>query len=414
VIEMPWTVRRRRRGRAIRLIADSGLFDPSWFAARAGPRRSGNDLLESFVDLGWHGKVDPHPCFWMDHYRSNFPGKSGSCPNPLAHYVEEGWRRGLWPNPVFNPTVYLENNPDLKELPVEPLRHYLEHGWKEGRPFHPSFEVEEYQKMFPMVPVGMSPLEHFLRDGWRTPSRRSRKSGMGGMFDEWMIAIAKWRQGSEAADTLRALRGRLELYQEMERRSMEFAECPPVHFSISNGTGRCVLETVNALTRQIGEMGGIVIDKDVRFLKEDVRRLRILSARRPECTTVIRKLPFGERSGMGDGIQIFLEAGICPMPETTVSLVGAYRAGDLENSDLDGLFTGEGKVLVVFNGSSGLKGGSGRTARRTIEARNNSCPLPFREYFSHRDPAFWTLHDFFSGSGIARDFGNQLGKGLGL
>ncbi len=393
---MPWTKRKRRRARALGFVERSGLFDPEWYRKTTGGSAAASESLGAFLKQPWAIHSEPHPCFWPGFYRSWLTEGRRVPGNPLAHYAEEGWRRGFWPNPVFDPVVYLENNPDLKEVSIEPLRHYLEHGWKEGRIFHPSFEVEAYRKMFPMMPVGMSPLEHFLRDGWRTQPRRGRKRGGSGMFDEWMIAIARWRLGDEDAETLRSLQKYLDPYQQMERRTMEWTEWPAVRFSVAEGEGLGVLETVNALTRQMGGPFRIVIDKKVRFSREEARRLRILAARRPGCAMVLGETSWMEHSATEEGIRVFLDAGVCPMPETTVLLADAFQSGDPGGCDLEGLFTGSGRIAAVFYDRNGSGATSGEIWRRTVEAGSNSCPLAFREYFFQRDPAFWTLHDFSS------------------
>lgn len=104
---------RKRRRLSLELIANSELFDRSWYLATY------RDVRDSGVD-------------------------------PARHYLESGWREGRDPGPDFCTTAYLKANCDVATLGINPLLHYIEHGRFEGRgaphqgaPPRASFSPEE-------------------------------------------------------------------------------------------------------------------------------------------------------------------------------------------------------------------------------------------------------------------------------
>ena len=110
-----------------RLIANSGLFDASWY-------------LSQYPDVGRAG-IDP-----------------------LKHYLQHGAAEGRDPNPYFDTDWYLSHNPDVAEAGINPLIHYLRHGAIEQRDPSSGFDAREYIRIHPEVHRDkLNPLAHFLR-----------------------------------------------------------------------------------------------------------------------------------------------------------------------------------------------------------------------------------------------------------
>lgn len=90
----------------LRLIRDSGYFDPFWYA------QNNPDVAARGVD-------------------------------PLRHYLLYGGWEGRSPGPKFDSLGYLESNPDVRAAGIHPLVHYLAHGRAEGRsPYGAAREAE--------------------------------------------------------------------------------------------------------------------------------------------------------------------------------------------------------------------------------------------------------------------------------
>ena len=77
--------------RIYRTVADSALFDPTWYRhthmARADLLR---DPLWHYLDRGWKSGCDPSPLFDTSHYVAHNRDVRGSGLNPLFHYIEYG------------------------------------------------------------------------------------------------------------------------------------------------------------------------------------------------------------------------------------------------------------------------------------------------------------------------------------
>lgn len=87
-----------------RLVADSGLFDPTAYRAHYA------DVAESNAD-------------------------------PFEHFLSHGLAELRRPGPNFDPIFYLQNNPDVRGR--NPLIHFLEFGRREGRPgIHPAMSAQ--------------------------------------------------------------------------------------------------------------------------------------------------------------------------------------------------------------------------------------------------------------------------------
>ena len=89
-------VQRLRRWRDKRLIANSSLFDRTWYLERYG------DVRSAGVD-------------------------------PIWHYLAYGASEGRDPGPDFDSNWYLTQNQDVRRAEMNPLVHYLRHGQSEGR-----------------------------------------------------------------------------------------------------------------------------------------------------------------------------------------------------------------------------------------------------------------------------------------
>ena len=82
--------------RALRLLAESELFDSTWY-------------LERYPDVASSG-IDP-----------------------AQHYLEFGWQEGRNPSRAFATRKYLKAHTDVAEQGINPLIHYIEYGQAEGR-----------------------------------------------------------------------------------------------------------------------------------------------------------------------------------------------------------------------------------------------------------------------------------------
>jgi glycosyltransferase involved in cell wall biosynthesis len=85
----------QRANRDIELIANSGLFDESFYGGTEGARAAGV--------------------------------------SPIEHYIRQGEAAGLAPSSLFDPSFYLETYPDLSGAGAPLLVHYLRYGKHEGR-----------------------------------------------------------------------------------------------------------------------------------------------------------------------------------------------------------------------------------------------------------------------------------------
>jgi hypothetical protein len=97
-----------KRARTLRALADSGIFDATWYAA-------------TFVEVA-HAGLDP-----------------------AEHFVDIGWKQGRAPNFYFEPGWYLAQYPDVRAAGVDPLTHYLMYGDFEGRAPGPHFDASWYR-----------------------------------------------------------------------------------------------------------------------------------------------------------------------------------------------------------------------------------------------------------------------------
>lgn len=123
---------RKSIAKQVRLIKESGLFDPEYYKEQfSQPFPDGADLL--------------------------------------VHYVTEGWRAGKNPQSLFSVPFYLMRNQELVADGVEPLGHYIEFGSAELRDPHPLFSTAYYSRQVG-APASGTWLGHFLEVGPSPPS----------------------------------------------------------------------------------------------------------------------------------------------------------------------------------------------------------------------------------------------------
>ena len=152
-------------GRLRKLFAESGLFDPVWYASQYKDlAESGLDPMTHYIRFGASEGHDPHPLFYTSWYLREYPEVAASGRNPLEDYIRYGVERARDPNPLFDTFWYLERYPDVAQAGVNPLRHYWEHGVAEGRDPNPLFDTDWYLERYPDV-AGQNPLAHYLRLG---------------------------------------------------------------------------------------------------------------------------------------------------------------------------------------------------------------------------------------------------------
>lgn len=159
--------RRIQFRRDYRLLAESGLFDPTFYLRRKGGFSDiGKDPLRHYLTQGGSEEGDPHPLFDTNWYLKQNQDAAMSGTNPLLHYLSYGWKQGHSPHPLFDGDWYLQQNPDVAVSETNPLVHYVREGWKEGRCPHLLFDPAFYLNGNPDVAeAGAEPLTHYLMQG---------------------------------------------------------------------------------------------------------------------------------------------------------------------------------------------------------------------------------------------------------
>jgi glycosyltransferase involved in cell wall biosynthesis/GT2 family glycosyltransferase len=111
------------------LIAQSGLFDPDYYASQVpGLRERGVDLVTHYLTRGAAEGLDPNPVFDSSFYLERYPDVASSGENPLIHYLRAGAAERRDPHPLFETSFYLEQTPHVVALGVNPLAHFLAEG----------------------------------------------------------------------------------------------------------------------------------------------------------------------------------------------------------------------------------------------------------------------------------------------
>ncbi|MFD0935805.1 hypothetical protein ACFQ12_11520, partial [Methylobacterium trifolii] len=152
-------------GRAIRLIAGSGLFDESVYLVE-GPdvREAGADALEHFCRYGWREGRRPNLYFDPAWYREVY-GRAGEADeNPLVHYLRAGEVLGCRPVPYFDPAWY------RRTYGLGPgtgaLAHFLAHRRGQGVSPNPLFDPAFYlARHGAEIGANRDPFMHLIRCG---------------------------------------------------------------------------------------------------------------------------------------------------------------------------------------------------------------------------------------------------------
>ncbi|WP_152192645.1 glycosyltransferase [Georgenia satyanarayanai] len=123
------------RARAVRLVQESGLFDPDWYLAQLEPAARTDAAADPAAHLVDHGDargLSPHPAFVPGHYASQ-PARTAKeqvqvARRPFLHYLDLGAEAGRSPHPLFDAASYLAGHPESGTAPGGPLAHFLSAG----------------------------------------------------------------------------------------------------------------------------------------------------------------------------------------------------------------------------------------------------------------------------------------------
>ncbi len=115
------------------IIAESGLFDETYYRALYGECSQYNSLIEHYIVEGANKLYEPSAFFSSAYYFQQNTDIKKAKINPLYHYIAHGEKEGRCPNVNFNPEVYLRLNPDLVNWEKSLLSHYILFGQAEGR-----------------------------------------------------------------------------------------------------------------------------------------------------------------------------------------------------------------------------------------------------------------------------------------
>ena len=173
--------------RHMRLIAESGLFDPAWYLATySDVAAAQSDPLEHYMEWGWSEGRAPGPNFDARDYVARYPDTAGS--NPLLHYLLVGASEGrvarsiervqkvhlLLASGLFDLGWYRATYHDLFEADGDLVDHYLNLGEAAGRSPGPLFDSVEYRARYSSALGQIGPLFHFIsvgnRDGFEAQS----------------------------------------------------------------------------------------------------------------------------------------------------------------------------------------------------------------------------------------------------
>lgn len=147
-------------------IEPNPLFDTAWYRQQAP--EAGADALLHFIARGAAAARDPHPLFDTAWYLACNGDVAGAGANPLQHYLAEGGREGRNVHPLFDTGWYLRQRPDVRAAGLNPLLHFLTDGGREGVDPHPLFDSAWYLARHPEVAAtGQNPLVHYIRTGAR-------------------------------------------------------------------------------------------------------------------------------------------------------------------------------------------------------------------------------------------------------
>lgn len=166
-----------------RLVQQSVLFDPDWYASQHKVKGGSDKALGHF--LKHKGRFDPGPGFSCSAYLSDNPDVREAGLNPLLHYLRFGKDEGrivrdiygrlsgesesaLGENAtarlrqLFDARFYLETNPDLSGH--DGFDHFMAAGWRQRRDPAPWFSIEGYMIDHPDI-AGKNPFAHYVLHG---------------------------------------------------------------------------------------------------------------------------------------------------------------------------------------------------------------------------------------------------------
>jgi hypothetical protein len=147
------------------VIAESGLFDASWYRLQY-PNIRDTNLIRHYLTRGATDGFDPNPLFDTSWYLEQYRDVRDAAINPLVHYIQHGADEGRDPNPYFDTDWFLMRNRDVKKAGMNPLRHYLHYGAAEGRDPSAGFASRWYREQYmSAADHTLNPLDHYIRYG---------------------------------------------------------------------------------------------------------------------------------------------------------------------------------------------------------------------------------------------------------
>ena len=173
-----------------RLIRDSGLFDPVWYANRYPESGAPERALGHFLKTGAAKFYDPGPDFSMRTYLAENPDVARAGINPLIHYIRFGRKEGRVARDqegrasgsddhglsgealarvkgAFDPDFYARTNPDLPDG-TDGFAHYMGPGWRQRRDPASWFSAATYLAGHADIAArGENPFAHYVLTGCR-------------------------------------------------------------------------------------------------------------------------------------------------------------------------------------------------------------------------------------------------------
>lgn len=131
----------------IRIIQNSGIFDPDFYVAQIGQTKIGySAAIAHYLNEGAKNNLDPHPLFDTTFYVNNNLDVDFNVYNPLLHFIVEGEKKGRDPHPLFESQFYINTYLDVRQSAINPLVHYIHFGAKEKRSPAFTFDAKRYKK----------------------------------------------------------------------------------------------------------------------------------------------------------------------------------------------------------------------------------------------------------------------------
>ncbi len=131
----------------IRIIQNSGIFDPDFYVAQVGQAKMGySAAISHYLSEGAKNNLDPHPLFDTEFYVNSNSDVDFKTYNPLLHFIIEGGKKARDPHPLFESQFYINTYLDVRQSAINPLVHYVHFGAKEKRSPSFTFEAKRYTK----------------------------------------------------------------------------------------------------------------------------------------------------------------------------------------------------------------------------------------------------------------------------